>query len=56
MVITDGPYVESKEFLGGFALVDVPDDDTAKVWAAKIADACGWPHEIRRFKPQPKTN
>ncbi|TWD79002.1 hypothetical protein FB561_0051 [Kribbella amoyensis] len=54
VLITDGPYVESKEFLGGFAVVDVPDDEAAKFWAAKIAEACGWPHEIRRFKPQPK--
>ena len=49
VLITDGPYVESKEFLGGFAVVDVPDDETAKHWAAKITQACGWPHEIRRF-------
>jgi hypothetical protein len=53
VLITDGPYVETKEFLGGFAVVDVPDDATAKVWAGKIAEACGWPHEVRRFKPQP---
>jgi hypothetical protein len=53
VVITDGPYVETKEFLGGFAVVDVPDDEAAKVWAAKIAEACGWPHEVRRFQPQP---
>ena len=53
-MITDGPYVETKEFLGGFAIVDVPDDETAKMWAGKIAEACGWPHEVRRFKPQPR--
>jgi hypothetical protein len=29
VVITDGPYVETKEFLGGFAVVDVADDETA---------------------------
>jgi hypothetical protein len=52
MVITDGPYVETKEFLGGFAVVDVADDDAAKLWAGRIAEACGWPHEVRRFKPQ----
>jgi len=50
MLITDGPYVETKEHLGGFALVDVPDDETAKTWAARVAEACGWPHEVRRFK------
>jgi hypothetical protein len=31
VLITDGPYVESKEFLGGFAVVDVPDDAAAKM-------------------------
>ena len=53
VLVTDGPYVETKEFLGGFAVVSVPDDETAKMWAGKIAEACGWPHEVRRFKPQP---
>jgi hypothetical protein len=52
LLITDGPYVETKEFLGGFALVEVPDDETAKMWAGKVAVACGWPQEVRRFKPQ----
>ena len=55
VLFTDGPYVETKEFLGGFAVVDVPDDEAAKHWAGKIAEACGWPHEVRRFKPQPRT-
>jgi hypothetical protein len=54
MMITDGPFVETKEFLGGFALVDVADDEAAKMWAGKVAEACGWPHEVRRFKPQPR--
>jgi hypothetical protein len=49
-IVTDGPYAETKEWLGGFALVDVPDDDAAKHWAARISEACGWPHEVRRFK------
>ena len=52
-MVTDGPYVETKEFLGGFAVVDVPDDETAKVWAGRIAQACGWPHEVRRFGSLP---
>ena len=53
LLITDGPFVETKEFLGGFAVVDVPDDEAAKMWAGKVAEACGWPHEVRRFKPRP---
>ena len=52
-MVSDGPYVETKEFLGGFAVVDVPDDETAKMWAARIAEGCGWPHEVRKFGPQP---
>ena len=52
VLITDGRYVETKEFLGGFAVVDVADDEAAKMWAGKIAEGCGWPHEVRRFKPQ----
>jgi len=33
----------------------VADDDAAKVWAGKVAEACGWPHEVRPFKPRPQT-
>ena len=49
---TDGPFTETKEFLGGFTVVDVADDDAAKMWAGKVAEACGWPQEVRRFKPR----
>ena len=49
-VFTDGPYVESKEHLGGFAVVDVPDEQAARLWAGKIAVACGWPQEVHRFQ------
>ena len=54
LMITDGPYVETKEFLGGFAVVVVPDDEAAKMWAGRIAEACGWPHEVRRFGRHPQ--
>ena len=53
LMITDGPYVESKEFLGGLTVVDVADEEAARMWAGKIAEACGWPQEVRRFKPRP---
>jgi hypothetical protein len=56
LTFTDGPFVETKEYLGGFMIVDVPTADEAKVWAGKIAEACGWPQEVRRFKPIPKTS
>ena len=49
-LITDGPFVESKEHLGGLAVVDVTDEDAARLWAGKIAVACGWPQEVRRFR------
>ena len=52
-VFTDGPFVESKEHLGGFAVVDVPDEEAARHWAGRIAVACGWPQEIHRFRSVP---
>jgi hypothetical protein len=57
-VFTDGPYVESKEHLGGFCVVDVADDDAARYWAGRLAVALGWPQEVHRFpgrtrRPQP---
>ena len=39
---------------GRALMIDVPDDETAKMWAGRIAEACGWPHEVRRFKPRPQ--
>lgn len=54
LVITDGPFAETKECVGGFSIVDVADEETAKKWAGKIAEACGWPQEVRRFGRQPE--
>lgn len=53
VLVTDGPFVESKEYLGGFAVVDVADMEDAKKWAVKLAEACGWPQEVRRVMPEP---
>ena len=47
---TDGPYVETKEHLGGFAVVDVADDQAARHWAGKLATALDWPQEVHRFR------
>lgn len=55
LLITDGPFIETKEWLGGFTVVEVADDEAARMWAGKLALACGWPQEVRRFKPQPRT-
>lgn len=47
--ISDGPLAERPEFLGGLTVITVADDDAAKLWAGKIAEACGWPQEVRRI-------
>jgi len=49
-LVTDGPFVETKEHLGGFTIVDVADEEAARLWATKVAVACGWPQEVRRFQ------
>lgn len=48
-VFNDGPYVETAEHLGGFLVVDVPDEASARYWAGRVAVACGWPQEVRPF-------
>jgi hypothetical protein len=49
-LFSDGPFAESKEHLGGFCVVDVADEAAARLWAGKVAVACGWPQEVRRFQ------
>ncbi|HWE59815.1 MAG TPA: YciI family protein [Solirubrobacteraceae bacterium] len=49
-LFTDGPYTETKEVIGGFAAVDVPDEASARYWAGRIAVACDWPQEVRIFR------
>jgi hypothetical protein len=51
LTITKGPYSDTDEYLGGMTIIDVVDDQAAVVWAGKVAQACGWPQEVRRFKP-----
>lgn len=50
----DGPYTETKEHLGGFAVVEVPDDDAARYWAGRLAVALDWPQEVHRFPAPPE--
>lgn len=45
-----GPISTNTEFVGGLTIIDVATDDEAKMWGTKIAQACGWPQEVRRFK------
>ena len=51
--VSDGPYPETKELIGGFMVVDVPTREAALEWAAKIAAACRCAQEVRRFLPVP---
>ena len=50
VTFTEGPYVENPQYLGGFAVVDVADEQAARQWAGALAQACGWPQEVRRIK------
>ena len=49
--VVDGPYVEAKEQLGGFHLIDVPDLDTALAWAARCPSASRGLVEVRPVWP-----
>jgi hypothetical protein len=51
--VTDGPYPETKEVIGGLTVVDVPSREEALEWAAKIAVACRCAQEVREFMPEP---
>jgi len=51
--VTEGPYLETKEVLGGFAVVDVPSREAALHWAARIAVACRCAQEVRELLPDP---
>jgi hypothetical protein len=51
--VTDGPYPETKEFIGGFAVVDVPSREAALEWAAKLAVACRCAQEVRELLYDP---
>jgi hypothetical protein len=48
--MTDGPYAETKEMMGGFWVIDVPDLDAALDWASRGAQACEQPVEVRPFQ------
>ncbi len=50
VVMTDGPFAETKEQLGGFWVVDAPDLDAALALAAKASTACMGPVEVRPFQ------
>ena len=49
-VMTDGPFVEAKEHIAGFYIINADDLDAALAWAGKIADATNHPIEVRPFR------
>ena len=49
VVTTDGPFVESKEHLGGFYIIQAEDLDGALGWASRVTDAIRTPIEVRPF-------
>src|SRR5262245_15659057 len=53
-MITDGPFPETKEVIGGFWVADVPSREEALRWAAKTAVACRCTQEVREILPDPK--
>ena len=53
-MVTDGPFPETKEVIGGFSIVDVPSREEALEWAAKIAAACRCAQEVREILPDPR--
>ena len=53
-MVTDGPYPETKEVVGGFVVVDVATREEALAWAAKIAAACRCAQEVREIMADPE--
>ena len=52
-LMTDGPFAEGKEHIGGFMLIKAPDLDAALAWAKKMARAIPLPIEVRPFRDEP---
>ena len=52
-IVTDGPFAESKEYLGGFWVIEAPDLDAALTWAKEGSAACEGKVEVRPFQAEP---
>jgi hypothetical protein len=50
VLMTDGPFTEGKEHVGGFTIVQAPDLDEALAWGRKLAQATTLPIEVRPFQ------
>jgi len=55
VLITDGPYLETKEHIGGFWVLEAADHDEALAWGRKAAVACRAPVEVRAIYQKPGT-
>ena len=53
--ITNETYPQTKEFDGGFCVLELPSREAAVRWAAKIAQACRCPQELREFQYDPES-
>ncbi len=53
-VITDGPYLESKEHLGGFWVIEAADEAAAVEWATRASRAVRCPIEVRALQGEPE--
>ena len=53
VMVTDGPFAESKEHIGGFWVITAADLDEALEWATKATRACGESVEVRPFQEEP---
>ena len=52
-LVTDGPFAEGKEHIGGFTIVRAPDLDAALEWGRRLAEATTLPIEVRPFQDRP---
>ncbi|MGH9481986.1 MAG: YciI family protein [Terriglobales bacterium] len=53
VLITDGPYLETKEHVGGYWILETADQDQAVAWARKAVVACRAPVEVRELFQRP---
>jgi hypothetical protein len=53
--VTSGTYPQTREFDGGFCVLELPSREAAVRWAAKIARACRCPQELREFGYDPES-
>jgi hypothetical protein len=53
-MVTDGPFPETKEVIGGLVILDLVSRDEALAWAARFAGACRCAQEVRVIMPDPE--